>query len=77
VIKFTLPRALRSEVIFELNRMNINPYSVYQSEDALVRTLGNRVLIEDEQSALLFSKQKEVIDKAREGNNAPWQRDEG
>ena len=43
VMKFTLPREIRDEAIFELNRMNINPYSLYQSEDALVKTIGNRL----------------------------------
>jgi hypothetical protein len=72
VIKFTLPSSLRYEVLYELNRMNINPYSVYQSEDALVRTVGSKVFIDGAMRRALFEKHKEIIKLAREGVNAPW-----
>ena len=43
LMKITLPASLRKEALHKLNKMNINPYSIYHSEDSLVRTVGNRL----------------------------------
>jgi hypothetical protein len=67
VMKDTLPRAIRTEVLYELSKMNINPYSIYQTEDALVRTVGNRIFIEDEMRDTLFQQHKALI--MRESEN--------
>ena len=61
LMKFTLPRSIRTEVLIELNKMNINPYSIYQSEDSLVRTVGNRLFLEDVKKDELFQIHKELI----------------
>jgi hypothetical protein len=65
LIKFTLPRTLRSEVLWELNKMNINPYSVYQSEDSLVRTAGNRLFLEDAKKLKLIPYHKALLRKMK------------
>lgn len=38
--KFTLPRALRARVLSVLNDFNLNAYSLFASEDALIETLA-------------------------------------
>jgi hypothetical protein len=38
--RFTLPRSLRPTVLAELNEFNLNAYSLFGSEDALVETLA-------------------------------------
>ena len=63
LMKFTLPRDIRNEVLFELNKMSINPYSVYQSEDSLVRTVGNRLFIEDALKMELYLHHKALIEQ--------------
>lgn len=40
--KLTLPAALRTEALAALDRMNINAYSLFSSEDALAETMANR-----------------------------------
>ncbi len=42
LIKLTFPRSDRLEALRQLETYNINHYTLYQSEDALVRTLGLR-----------------------------------
>lgn len=42
VVKLTVPRASRREVLTELNDYNINHYTLFQTEDALVQALGHR-----------------------------------
>jgi len=43
LIKYTLPVGMRDLVLGNLMQMNINEYSIYQSHDALVRTISNEV----------------------------------
>jgi len=40
ITKFTLPVALRGEVLRDLRRMNITEYSLFDTTDALVRTVA-------------------------------------
>jgi hypothetical protein len=40
--KLTMPRALRGEVLAMLNDFNLNSYSLFASEDALIQTLAAR-----------------------------------
>lgn len=42
VVKVTVPRESRREVLTELNDYNINHYTLFQTEDALVQALGQR-----------------------------------
>lgn len=44
LVKYLLPVSERSFVLETLDKMNINAYSLYQTEDALMRTLGYREL---------------------------------
>lgn len=39
-IKITLPRSERLGILFDLRRMNISHYSLFQTEDSLMRTLA-------------------------------------
>jgi hypothetical protein len=41
--KVTLPVSLRSHILSKLMRMNVTPYSIFQSEDALVQTAAFRI----------------------------------
>lgn len=41
--KVTLPVSLRPHVLYKLMRMNVTPYSIFQSEDALVQTAAFRI----------------------------------
>ena len=41
ITKFTLPVALRKEVLLDLRRMNITQYSLFGTTDALVRTVAD------------------------------------
>ena len=42
LIKITLPIEFRSEALRALDMYNVNHYTLFQSEDALVRTVGLR-----------------------------------
>ncbi|MGV3604766.1 MAG: FRG domain-containing protein [Planctomycetaceae bacterium] len=42
LIKITIPRSDRLEALRQLETYNINHYTLYQSEDSLIRTLGLR-----------------------------------
>lgn len=44
LIKLVLPSTLRMEVLSELDRYNLNAYSLFGSEDSLMETLAFRVL---------------------------------
>ena len=43
--KFTIPVAERTKVLGQLDSMNINAYSLFQSEESLVRTVAVRELL--------------------------------
>jgi FRG domain len=42
LFKITLPVAERRAALMDLDLMNINPFSVYNSEDSLIRTIARR-----------------------------------
>ncbi len=42
--KLTLPRHERDDVLQRLDRMNVNAYTLFRTEDALVKTYGEREL---------------------------------
>ena len=42
--KFTIPQHSRDSVLQRLDRMNINAYTLFRTEDALVKTYGQREL---------------------------------
>lgn len=44
LIKIVFPRSLRREILLTLDTFNINYYSLFQSEDALVKTLALKEL---------------------------------
>lgn len=44
LLKFTLPSSEGSKVIGKLDRVNINAYSLFQTEDALLETTARRLL---------------------------------
>ena len=42
LVKFTIPRAGRVEALKQLDEYNINHYTLFRTEDALIRTMGLR-----------------------------------
>lgn len=42
LFKFLIPAAARVEILRRLDLMNINPYSLYATEDSLIRTIARR-----------------------------------
>ena len=42
LLKFTIPATERRAVLQRLDLMNVNPYSLFGSEDSLVRTIARR-----------------------------------
>jgi hypothetical protein len=44
--KITMPQTMRCEAMVELNKMNVNAYSVYQTDDGLVESVGWRLFNE-------------------------------
>lgn len=70
LMKYTLPRSIKNEVLSELNKMNINPYSLYQSEESLVRTVGNRLFVEDAIKEELSQCHKAIIEQGIEDESS-------
>jgi hypothetical protein len=44
IIKFEMPVAERNEALLDLRKMNITEYSLFDNNDALVRTVVGRAL---------------------------------
>jgi hypothetical protein len=47
-LKILLPASERRTALFELDSMNVNPYSVYSSEESLIRTIARQQFLFDE-----------------------------
>jgi hypothetical protein len=48
IYKIVMPQSMRLEALAELNKMNINAYSIYQTEDALVESVAYRLFNESD-----------------------------
>jgi hypothetical protein len=47
-LRILLPASERRKALIDLDSMNVNPYSVYSSEESLIRTIGRQQFLFDE-----------------------------
>ncbi len=45
IVKIIVPSSERKQALMQLDSMNLNPYSLYGSEESLIRTIARREML--------------------------------